>query len=381
MRIVHILLGKANPNTMNGVNKVVHSLATEMQRAGHEVEVWGLTETWQNPPEHEREYRLRLFPVTKSRLLLVKDLMSSLKTLSTNAWVQLHSVFVPEFHAIAKILDQQGIAFGITPHGGYSRHVFDKDRLKKTAYMALVESGVIRRATLFHAIGASEVEDIRRIVPAAPVTLVPNGQEPLELATVARGKPREQRPIFAFCGRLAMDHKGLDLLLEGFGEYRQAGGSGTLWLIGDGPDRDALEGIVTRLSLGPWVRVHGARFGAEKLRLLASADAFVHTSRWDGVPTAVLEAAAAGLPLLVSRETNMADAVAEFGAGAVVDQNTPREIAAVMGQMATWIATGDAERAGKCARAMVTERYAWPRLAKDLVAGYQAAMLERDGNR
>lgn len=381
MRIVHILLGKANPNTMNGVNKVVHFLATEMQRAGHEVEVWGLTKTWQNPPEHEREYRLRLFPVTKSRLLLSRDVVSSLQTLSTDAWVQLHSVFIPEFSGIAKILHRRGIAFGVTPHGGYSRHVFKKDRLKKAAYMALIESGVFHRAALFHAIGASEVEDIRRIVPAAPVTLVPNGQELLDLAALPLEKPREQRPIFAFCGRLAMDHKGLDLLLEGFGEYRQAGGSGTLWLIGDGPDRDALEGIVTRLSLGPWVRFHGARFGAEKLRLLASADAFAHTSRWDGVPTAVLEAAAAGLPLLVSRETNVADAVAEFGAGAVVDPNTPQEIAAAMQQLATWMATGDAERMGKRARDMVAERYAWPRLAKDLVASYEAVVVERRDSR
>ena len=61
MRIVHIMQGKAKPDSLNGVNKVVHWMATPQSRLGHEVEVWGLAASMNLPPL-PREYNLRLFP-------------------------------------------------------------------------------------------------------------------------------------------------------------------------------------------------------------------------------------------------------------------------------------------------------------------------------
>ena len=42
MKIIHAVLGKANPDRMNGVNKVAHQLAKTQQGMGHEVTVWGI---------------------------------------------------------------------------------------------------------------------------------------------------------------------------------------------------------------------------------------------------------------------------------------------------------------------------------------------------
>ena len=44
MEIIHLILGKANPNRMNGVNKVVHELATTQVEKGISAEVWGITD-------------------------------------------------------------------------------------------------------------------------------------------------------------------------------------------------------------------------------------------------------------------------------------------------------------------------------------------------
>ena len=43
MEIIHIILGKANPERMNGVNKVVYQLATQQSHSGRDVKVWGIT--------------------------------------------------------------------------------------------------------------------------------------------------------------------------------------------------------------------------------------------------------------------------------------------------------------------------------------------------
>ena len=107
MRIVHILKGKANPDTLNGVNRVVHWMATSQLRLGHEVEVWGLAESM-TPPAHPREYRLRLFPVTRPRVTLAPEIKAALATLSPGTWVHFHSVFIPEYPSIARLLTRRG---------------------------------------------------------------------------------------------------------------------------------------------------------------------------------------------------------------------------------------------------------------------------------
>ena len=52
MEIIHIVLGKANPDRLNGVNKVVYNMASEQVKAGKKVSVWGITKDIQhNYPE------------------------------------------------------------------------------------------------------------------------------------------------------------------------------------------------------------------------------------------------------------------------------------------------------------------------------------------
>ncbi|MBL0191806.1 MAG: hypothetical protein IPQ18_10810 [Saprospiraceae bacterium] len=55
MEVIHIVLGKANPNRLNGVNKVVYNMATEQHKAGKNVSVWGIA----NDVKHD--YPKRIF--------------------------------------------------------------------------------------------------------------------------------------------------------------------------------------------------------------------------------------------------------------------------------------------------------------------------------
>ena len=68
MKIIHIILGKANPKRMNGVNKVVYSLASIQLEQGFDVEVWGITPEIESGASHEPPFPLRLFPAHKKAL-------------------------------------------------------------------------------------------------------------------------------------------------------------------------------------------------------------------------------------------------------------------------------------------------------------------------
>ena len=368
MRIIHILPGKANPDTPNGVNKAVHWMATSQARQGHEVEVWGLVSRMNLPP-HEREYALRLFPVTPLRFTLSRPLKLALRQLEAGAWVHFHSVYIPEFPSIARLLQKRGLRYSITPHNGYAPGVFRKDPIKKHLYVFLREAKYLRNAAWIHAIGESEVADDLRIAPRARVVLIPVGQELLEARSGAEPAHAEH-PLIGFCGRLDMHVKGLDYLLEGFAAYKAKGGEGELWLIGDGGDRALLERKAA--ESGAPVRFLGVRYGEEKLRLLSSVDLFIHCSRWEGLPTACLEAAALGRPLLVGRETNLAGYVERSGAGLVLEETSAAGVERALERVQNLYQSRQLPAMGAKARRMIEDEFQWEKNARSFIAAIQA---------
>ena len=362
MKIVHILVGKANPDTMNGVNKVVHFLATEQNRAGHDVQVWGLTNS-KNRPVHAHEYELRTFPMSKLKFSLSRELKAALGELKPGCRVHLHGVFIPEFATISRYLRRRKIAYGVSPHGGFAPGSLRQNGFMKRVFITLFDGPMLAHADLVHAVCDGERNDVARMVPGARTITVPNGQDLRFLDGFVATAMSARRPVFGFSGRLDMTTKGLDLLLEGFAEYKRGGGQGVLWILGDGRDRQVLENMVTGLGLTADVSFLGARFKDEKLQALANMDLFVSTSRRDVMPTSCLEAAAMGKPLLVSKETNLGDYVTAFGAGIVLEKNEPKKIAAAMKIFEARFLSDDLATFARNSRSMIEKELNWETVA------------------
>lgn len=103
--------------------------------------------------------------------------------------------------------------------------------------------------------------------------------------------------VFGIVGRIS-EEKNHRFLTEAFAGYRRSGGKGVLLVTGDGPGRVALEREAARLGLGEAIRFAGYR--KDMGRIYSAVDALVMPSRFEGMPTVMLEARAAGLPILVS---------------------------------------------------------------------------------
>ena len=371
MRIVHILQGKANPTTLNGVNRALHWMATYQARLGHQVEVWGLSRSMTLPP-HQREYTLRIFPITRLRTTLGKELKQALDGLEPDSWVHFHSVFIPEYPAIARRLKQSGLAYGITPHNGYAPGVFRKNPWKKHLYTALREAKYLRHAAWIQIVGQTEERDIRRIVPGAHIVRIPNGQHPI----APRSKPMPagvERPLIVFCGRLHTQSKGLDFLLDGFAAYKAKGGGGELWLIGEGENRAELERQAAAGGAEAKIHFLGVKLGEEKLDLVGGSDAFIHSSRWDVLPGACLEAAALARPLLVSRETNLAEYIERCHAGLVLDETSAGGVERVLGRVERLYREHGLEALGQNARRMIEDEFQWEKNASSFIAAIHAS--------
>jgi glycosyltransferase involved in cell wall biosynthesis len=98
-------------------------------------------------------------------------------------------------------------------------------------------------------------------------------------------------------------------------------GSVRLQIAGDGPDRDRVAGEIARLGLGAAVELLGARDDVQDL--LAAADIFVLSSRSEGMPMTVLEAMAAGLPVVASAVGGVPEAVGDGETGTLVPPGDP----------------------------------------------------------
>jgi glycosyltransferase involved in cell wall biosynthesis len=116
-------------------------------------------------------------------------------------------------------------------------------------------------------------------------------------ASLANGRSpySSDGPHVVGVGRLSAV-KGYDRLLEAFALVVTGGITADLWLVGDGPERERLEARAAALGLES--RVHFAGYQAEPYPWMRFAAVFAQSSRREGLPVAVLEAAACGARLV-----------------------------------------------------------------------------------
>jgi glycosyltransferase involved in cell wall biosynthesis len=99
-------------------------------------------------------------------------------------------------------------------------------------------------------------------------------------------------------------------------------------IVGEGPDRRELEQEIDRLGLAERVQLAGERSDVPKL--LARADIFVLSSASEGLPVSVLEAMAAGLPVVASRVGGVPEVVLDGRTGVLVRPSDPDVLAAAL---------------------------------------------------
>ena len=122
-------------------------------------------------------------------------------------------------------------------------------------------------------------------------------------------------PVIGTVGRLN-EVKRQDLLIRGFASIANHDPKPHLLLVGDGPELRSLRAMAEALGLSD--RVHFAGFQARPEQFLHLMDIFALTSRLEGMPLAILEAWAAGLPVIASRVGGVPKLVAQGQSGSHV---------------------------------------------------------------
>lgn len=151
------------------------------------------------------------------------------------------------------------------------------------------------------------------------------GDELQELADQPPPCPLPERYLLAV-GRLAPE-KGFDVLLEAYALASRQASLPALVIVGAGPEKDALQAQAVQLSIA--AHVHFTGFLGNPYPLFRAARLFVLSSRHEGMPTALIEALALGVPVVATDcETGPRELLDQGRLGMLVRPDDPRALAA-----------------------------------------------------
>lgn len=164
----------------------------------------------------------------------------------------------------------------------------------------------------------------------APIDVVPNG---VDLTQLRRARPADRTSfglpgdsqVLIFVGRLG-EEKNLRFLLRAFIHLARRDGRPHLLLVGDGPERRALEGIARQAGVEQRVHFRGKVSREDVPSYLAVGDVFVTSSLTEVHPLTLLEAIGAGLPVVGVRAPGVEDVVAD-GANGLLCEAEPEAMA------------------------------------------------------
>lgn len=224
-------------------------------------------------------------------------------------------------------------------------------------------------------------------IPARRVAVIYNG---INLAAFADGVAQrdvirqalgvgDRDFVMILVGRLdpLKDHATAIRTLE---EVRRRRPDARLVLVGDGPERGRIESVIARQQLAPYVRLLGLR--SDVARLLSAADLFLLTSVSEGIPLAVIEAMAAGLPVVATHVGGVGEVVQDGETGLLAPSGDPAAVAGQVlriaadpalgqrlgqrGRARAWAVFSEAQMHAqylRCYRAMLPAGYGLPRKA------------------
>ena len=191
-------------------------------------------------------------------------------------------------------------------------------------------------------------------------------------AARAELRVKDDELAIAMVGRLSPEkrhHLGIEVLRAIAGQQPNA----RLCIIGDGPERKAIEALVLSTGLASKVRMLGHR--ADVARLYSGIDALLITSEREGVPNVMLEAMLWGKPVIATAVGGIPEVIADPSQGLLAERDDHATLIAQVLRVTKDPALG--ARIGAAARARILESFDFQRRVARSVELYDAVLANR----
>ena len=381
MRLLHVVASYRPAVRYGGTIVSVHALCKALAARGHDVEVMttSVDGPGDSPVPHGVPVDLDGVRVWYFRSRFVRRIYYAPKLAAALASrihefdvVHTHAVFLWPLWAAARQARASGVPYLMSPRGMLEKALIArKNRTFKSAWIRFVERRNLEQASAIHVTSAREAAELEAFhFRLPPIVTIANGVEPAgrEVLAAPVAEPIaatiRQGPYVLFLGRVSWK-KGIDRLVRSM-PYMPAPLRVVVAGIDDEGLRVSLEADAARLGLADRLVFTGPVAGAGKQALLANAQLLVLPSYSENFGNVVLEAMAAGCPVIVTPEVGAAPIVAAAGAGWVVSGEP-----SILGSRISSLAANAELRAGMSARAREAARdYTWDSVAGQMESVY-----------
>jgi len=359
-----------------GIFEIELALAKSLNRLGADVTTVGLEDSnWAND-------RARWSPLQASVSKTIgpaifgfaPDMFSQIMAAQADL-LHLHYMWMYPSVAVNRWSAKTHNPYIVTPNGMLEPWALRNSAWKKKIAGMFYEHRMLGGAACLQANTKKEAADFRSYGLANPIAVIPNGIDfplfqslPSRTSLEVRFPALKDRRWILFLSRIH-PKKGLPHLLRAWARIRKFDD----WvLVVAGPDEQGHAAEMKKLS-GELGREHNVVFtgplhGENKLAALGGAEAFVLPSFSEGFSMAVLEAAAAGLPIMLTPQCNFPE-LAQAG-GAV--EISP-DVAGCEAGLRQLLALPDSElqNMGRRGRNLVSRNYTWARIADQMLEVYR----------
>ena len=290
--------------------------------------------------------------------------------------LHIHAIFSYPSTAAMAIARHQDVPYIVRPGGHLCEWSLQQSAYKKQIYLTLIKRAYLDHSQGIHYTTEQEQQEALHLSLKASSFVLPHGLSIPQPISDARDTLRqllkvpEDEPVILFLSRLH-HKKGLDELIPALGKL--APRRFTFVLAGSGsPEYEAhVDALLVAAGIRDRTYLSGFVEGAKKDLLLQGADLFALTSHSENFGVAVLEAMAAGLPVIVTPGIALASVIDQHHLGYVVQQNVAA-ISVAIDYCLNHPQQG--KEMGERSRQLIREHYSWEGVSAKLVKVYTSIL-------
>ncbi|MCF7823973.1 MAG: glycosyltransferase [Candidatus Marinimicrobia bacterium] len=241
-----------------------------------------------------------------------------------------------------------------------------------TKLVILAERFLAKISTSIITISAEQFEDIvhrYRIAPECKTTIIPLGFDFKKMVSTNKNKGLWRQKLgiekstvcIGFVGRLA-PIKNVTFLIDAYAEYLQINRDSSLWIIGDGPEKELLKSKIFQKEMVK--NVHFLGWQTNLSEIYNDLDVLALTSLNEGTPVAIIEALSHGVPVVSTNVGGVKSIIALPEMGRVVDGFDPMSFSQSLEE--TVKIASISKKSGKQWYDEMYQRYSSDRLIEDI---------------